>query len=332
MRAVCLALALILSAPAAVAADAGFIAALAARGPQDLRVAEGLVPSPPDHTARVAVVDGVLVIEIQPGQGAPGTVFRYDGTDYDRDDLGGDPGPDLEIGQFCKSGGTVSYLEIACYSRSALMSRALRPPHTIWKLWLPGDGLRVVRESKTEHTVLTPLNGRTVASGLAPGLPANLGNALSQLAASDKGFLSGGASGGGDWYASDLRLGQVRGLDFTLERTVWPDRGGRSDEVPATWAFDYQGTDRNDPTTLLWIMTRKRKGVREADFRCVGKALKGTVSVGCHRGGKPSDANGKPGVAFTLSPFPQWKIHVESGADNPFESVGTSRLEPLPFP
>ncbi|WGM39272.1 hypothetical protein [Caulobacter sp. NIBR1757] len=324
MRAVCLALALVLSAPAASAADAGFIASLAARGPQDLWVAQGLIPSPPDYIARAAVVDGVLVIEIQPGRDAPAQVFRYDGQDFERNDVWSDSGPDLEIGRFCKGKGTASYLEIACYSRSALRSRALRPPHTVWKLWLSEDGLRIVRQGALARTVLTPLK--------AQDLPANLGNALSQLAAHEKGALSGGSSGGGDWYASDLRLRQVRGLDFVLERTVWPGRGGRSDQVPATWAFDYQGMDSSDPQTFAWRMARSRKGVKAADFWCVGKAVPMRVAVACHRGGRPSDVRGKPDVSFTLEPFPQWKIHVEDGADNPFDSVGTSRLEPLPFP
>lgn len=333
MRAVCLALALIFSASAVRAADADFVAALAARGPQALWVAEGLIPSPPDHTGRASIVDGVLIVEIQPGRDAPAQVFRYDGKGYDRKDLWAERGPDLEIGRFCKGEGSASYLEIACYSRSALRSRALRPPHTVWKLWLSEDGLRIVREGARARTVLTPQAGQGGAQpDRAQGLRANLGNALSQLAAHEKGSLSGGSSGGGDWYASDLWLREVRGLDFVLERTVWPGRGGRSDQVPATWSFDYQGMDPRDPTTLIWRMVRTRKGVQPADFWCVGKAVPMSVSVACHRGGRPTDVRGRPDVGFHLEPFPQWKIRVENGADNPFDSVGTARLEPLPFP
>lgn len=334
MRAVCLALALTLSAPAALADEPTFVEALAARGPQELRVAEDLVPLP-EARALVWVEQGQIVIEVHRARDGPPEVFRYDPkASRERKNLWTDPYAELDFNALCNGGGTTAHFEIACYSRAALRSRALRPPHTIWKLWLSDDGLRVAQQqSNGSRTTLTPRDPALKAGQRRdPSLETILGDALSQLAAQEKGWLGGGSSGGGDWYASDLWLREVRGLDFKLERTVWPDRGGRSDEVPATWSFDYQGPSRKELSVLTWHMVRTRKGLREADFWCVSKPVSKVVDVACHKGGRPSDVKGKPDVAFKLSPFPQWKIYVEDGADNPFDSVGTSRFETLPFP
>ncbi len=333
MRVVCLSLALTLSAPAALAAEPTFLEALAARGPQEMRVTEDLIPLA-GARARVSVEQGTLVIEIRRGKDGPPEAFRYDPkASVDRTNLWSEPFAELDFNALCRGDGKADYFEIACYSRAALRSRALRPPHTIWKLWLSADGLRVAQQNKGSRTSLTPLNATPKGDhGLAPGLAANLGNALGQLAAHEKGGLGGGSSGGGDWYASDLWLREVRGLDFKLERTVWPDRGGRSDQVPVTWSFDYQGPERKNPSALSWLMVRTRKGARATDFWCVGRPVAMVVVISCHKGGRPSDVKGEPDVAVRLAPFPKWKIYVEDGADNPFSSVGTSRLEPLPFP
>ncbi len=333
MRAVCLCLALILSAPAALAAEPTFIEQLAAGGPRTLRVAEGLGPVLPDARALVAVEDGVMVIEIQRGKAAPAEVFRYDGKGFKHKEVWSEAAPAFDLDGYCKGGGTAERYEIQCFSRMALQSRALRPPDTIWTLRLSADGLRVVKDGFGPRVTMTPLMpARKGAAWPEPGVAANLGDALSQLAAHEKGGLGGGSSGGGDWYASDLWVREVRGLDFTLERTTWPDRGGRSDQVPATWSFDYQGPAGRDATVLTWRMIRTRKGAKESGFWCVSKPVSTVVEVACHRGGRPSDVKRKPDVAFKLEPFPKWKIHVEAGPDNPFNSVGTSRLEPLPFP
>ena len=316
------------SAPAAVAAEPTFIQRLAALGPQDLRVTDDLI-SQPQARARAWVEEGAIVIEIRRSKDGPPEVFRYNPkTSDDRMNLWSEPHAELDFNALCRGGGAADHFEIACYSRAALRSRALRPPHTVWKLWLSDDVLRIALQNDGRRTSLTPLK----ATPVAPGLAENLGNALAQLAAHEKGYLSGGSSGGGDWYASDLWLREVRGLDFKLERTVWPDRGGRSDQVPAIWSFDYQGAAREDPMVLTWLMVRTRKGSREADFWCVSKPVSATVDIACHKGSRPTDVAGKPDVAFKLAPFPEWKIYVEDGADNPFDSVGTSRLEPLPFP
>eukprot|EP01030_Chromulinospumella_sphaerica_P025277 gene25277-25411_t len=225
MRAVWLALALVLSAPAAMAAEPTFIEALAARGPQELRVAEGLGPVLPDARARVSVEQGVMVIEIRRGKDTPPEVFRYDGKGIDHSKLWTDGYAEVDFNALCNGSGTADRFEIQCFSRSALRSRALRPPHTIWTLRLSADGLRVVEDGFGPRLTMTPLNpAPKSAAWLEAGVPANLGEALSQLAAHEKGYLFGGASGGGDWYASDLWLREVRGLDFKLERTVWPDR------------------------------------------------------------------------------------------------------------
>lgn len=333
MRAVCLALALMIPAPAAMAAEPTFIDLLAARGPQDLHVSEGLGPVLPDAKARVSVENGVIVVEIRRGKDGPAEIFRYGGKGFEYGDVWRDPGPDLEIGRYCNGGGGAERYEIQCFTRSSLRSRALRPPSTVWTLRLSEDGLRVVRAGLGERVTLTPLNPTPKgARWLAPGVAANLGDALAQLAAHRDGYMYGGASGGGEWYGSDLLVRDVSGLDFRLERTVMPDRGGRSDMVPATWSFDYQGPDRKDPARLTWLMARERKGVKAADFWCVGRTSGTVVSVDCHKGGKPSDVNGKPDVRFALQPFPEWQIRVETGSDNAFSSVGSSRLEPLPFP
>jgi hypothetical protein len=333
MRAVHLALVLALAAPAVSAAEPSFIEQLAARGPFELKVSEGLEGPRPDSAARVFVEQGVMVVEIRRGADDGPEIFRYDGKGYDRDAVWSGGDAYLDVGQYCDGGGTDGRYEIACYSRSALRSRALRPPHTTWKLWLAADGLRVVRLGHGGRTALTPVNPAAKGAGwLAPGLEANLRDALAQLAAHQKGYLFGGSSGGGEWYASDLWIREVSGLDFRLERTVWPDRGGRSDEVPATWSFDYQGLAAKDPAALTWLMVRNRKGAKEADFWCVGRPVSATLAVACHKGGRPSDVRGKPDIAFRLEPFPEWRIYVEEGADNAFSSVGSTRLETLPFP
>lgn len=334
MRAVCLALTILLLAPAAQAADPSFIERLAARGPQDLRVAEDFGAVIPGASARVSVEEGVLIIEIRPGDGVPPRVFRYDGKGFDRDKVWSGDYPAFDLAGFCDGGGTGDVYEIKCFTRSDLTSRALRPPSNTWWLRLSDDGLRVVQGSaRQSRVVLTPIHpARKGPAWLAPGLPANLGDALTQLAAHEGGWLGGGSSGGGDWYASDLAVSQVSGLDFKLERTAWPDRGGRSDQVPATWSFDYQGPDQKDAAVLTWLMVRKRKGQKDAEFWCVGSHAGWQVTIACHRGGKPSSVRGEPDVSFRLAPFPRWTIYVETGADNPFSSVGTSRLEPQPFP
>lgn len=333
MRIVCLALTLALAAPAAPAAEPSFIEQLAARGPLELKVSEGLEGPRAGSAARVFVEQGVMVVEIRRDRDGEPEIFRYDGKGYDRDAIWSGSDAHLDVGEYCDGGGTDGRYEIACYSRSALVSRALRPPHTTWKLWLAADGLRVVRQGGGERVTLTPVNPAAKgARWLNPGLEANLGDALKQLASNEKGYLFGGASGGGEWYASDLWIRDVRGLDFVLERTVWPDRGGRSDEAPATWSFDYQGPDAKAPAILTWLMVRNRKGVREADFWCLGRHVSGTVEIACHKGGKPSNARGKPDIAFKLQPFPEWRIYVEKGTDNAFSSVGNTRLETLPFP
>ncbi|MDB5469289.1 MAG: hypothetical protein JWR84_849 [Caulobacter sp.] len=333
MRAVCLSLSLILSAPAALAADPTFIEQLAARGPQALRVAEGLGPVLPDASARAFVEDGVMVIEIRRGKDGPPEVFRYDGKGLGGKDIWSDSTPALDRDGYCNGGGTAERYEIRCFSRLALRSRAMQPPHTVWTLRLSADGLRVVQNGFGPRVTLTPLNPAPRGAGwLAPGVPANLGDALAQMAAHGNGYMYGGASGGGEWYGSDLWLREVSGLDFKLERTVTPDRGGRSDQAPAIWSFDYQGPDQTDPAVLTWFMARSRKGVMAADFWCVGRAAGTVVSVACHKGGKPSDVRGKPDVSFRLEPFPEWRIYVDTGSDNAFSSVGSARLEPLPFP
>ncbi|MDO9335025.1 MAG: hypothetical protein Q7T61_01365 [Caulobacter sp.] len=334
MRAVCLVLALILIGPPALAADPTFIERLAARGPQELRVAEGLGPVLPDGRAWVSVEDGVLLITIQRAGGGPTRTFRYDGKRFDDKDLYSDPHPAFDLEAYCKGDGAADRFEIQCFSRLAMRSAAMRPPSSVWTLWLAEDGVRVVVQGGLGgRTTLTPLNPvPRGASWLAPGVPANLGYALSQLAAHDNGYMYGGASGGGEWYGSSLWLREVSGLDFKLERTVHPDRGGRSDQVPATWSFDYQGRDKTDPDALAWRMYRDRKGVTQADFWCLGRTAGTVVTIACHRGGKPSDARGRPDVTFRLEPFPEWRIYVDPGPDNAFSSVGSVRFEPLPFP
>lgn len=333
MRAVCLALTLALFAPAVLAAEPTLIEQLAARGPQVLRVSEGLDGPLPGAEARVFIEQGVMVVEIRRGKDSQPEVFRYDGKGYDRSAIWSEADSYLDVGQYCDGSGEDGRYKIACYGRSALMSRALRPPHTIWTLWLSADGLRVVRQGVGARVTLTPLNPTPKgARWLEPGLAANLGDALAQLAAYNNGYMFGGASGGGEWYSSDLWMRRVSGLDFTLERTVHPDRGGRSDQAPATWSFDYQGPDRTDPSVLTWLMVRNRKGVREADLWCLGRHVSGAVKIACHKGGKPSDVRGKPDVAFKLQPFPEWRIYVEEGPDNAFSSVGSTRLETLPHP
>lgn len=332
MRAVCLAFALLAPSCVAQAAESTLIDRLAVLGPQDLRISEGLGTPVPDGKARAFVEGGVLVIEIQRDKSQAPRVFRYDGKPFDRNLIWSDPYPHLDFRDLCDGGGTAEVYQIECFSRSDLMSRALRPPHTVWTLRLSSDGLRIVQQGR-ERLTLTPVNAAWRGDRtLAPGLPATLGDALRQLAAHEKGGLGGGSSGRGDWYASDLWVTQVRGLDFKLARTVWEGRGGRSDQVPASWSFDYQGPDRRNGAELAWHMVRIRKGAREADFWCVGRPVSDAVDVACHSGGRPSDVRGKPEVGFRLEPFPRWRIHVQEGADNPFASVGTSRLETLPYP
>ncbi|NBB14866.1 hypothetical protein GVN21_05745 [Caulobacter sp. SLTY] len=238
MRAMVLVLALLLPG-SAFAAPEDFVSRLKAMGPQDLRVSQNL--GPPSGRARLAVeADGALRLTWGAGRAE---TFRFHPAEPPRKPHW-DEQPQDPLDVICSSGGTAERLEIACSRPSDLLAAAIRPPVFTFEFTIGADGVRAVRTSvrSEERTVFSPAGlDPSRPPGVGPGAPAVVADALAQLAGHEKGGLGGGSSGAGDWFASDLWVKDVRGLDFVLERTVWPDRGGRSPLVPARWSFDYQG-------------------------------------------------------------------------------------------
>ncbi|HYE45577.1 MAG TPA: hypothetical protein VEA44_07355, partial [Caulobacter sp.] len=217
-----------------------FMERLGAMGPQALQVSEDL--GPPTGEARLEVEsDGAL--RLTWGEGLART-FRFHPDEPPKDPWTAPERSFEPFAHHCRGKGSAERLEVSCWIPSDLRARALRPPSVVYVFEIDAGRVRVVRTSGRGggRMVFTPAGLEpSRPPGVGPGGPAVLADALAQLAAFEDGWLGGGSSGGGDWYGSDLRVSDVRGLDFTLERTVSPDRGGRSHLVPARWSFDYQG-------------------------------------------------------------------------------------------
>jgi hypothetical protein len=328
MRAILLSLALVCSPLAASAAEPEFLARLRGLGPQPLRTADNLGAPAASPNARLEVTaDGALRLSWRDGGGAE-RHFRFHPAE---DPVAADMVVVGEMASDCKGGGTAERYEVSCWMPSDRDAASVRPPTVVYRFELGLYGARALRTGArgVERLVFSPPTARRrPPPGVAEGAPAALADALGQLAAHEKSGMGGGSSGGGDWYASDLWLVEAKGLDFVLTRTVWPDRGGRSHLVPARWAFDYRGPLRGESGAMTWLMT---KDGRE-EFWCVGRPRRSVVEVACRPGRAPWRPDQKTRPAFVFAPFPQWVIRVEEGPHSLFSSVGTSRLEPAPWP
>lgn len=331
MSVVSLILLLIFAPDGSQAGATQFVLGLKAMGPQALQVSEDL--GPPTRRARLEV-DAEGALRLTWGEG-PGEMFRFDPNQSPPDAWAeAREQPESPFDQICRGAGTENRLEIGCWSASDLRAANLRPPAVTYVFESTADGVRVVRTTGGggERMVFTSA-GRTPQRprGVGPGTPAVLADALAQLAAFEGGRMYGGSSGGGDWYGSDLIVSGVRGLDFRIERTVAPDRGGRSHMVPARWSFDHQGPSGGDNQSMAWLMVMTRDEEAPREFWCVGRPKETSVLIACRAGRTAWTGPSEP-VAFRLTPYPEWRIHVTEGLHSGFSTAGTSRLKTRPYP